>query len=80
MLVQFSIKAATKCHLVENLDGDDAEEYIIGRKDKGDIMIYVKCEFNKEGNLKGISCSCRKLESLGIPCSHIFFVLVHRGE
>ena len=30
-------------------------------------MIYVKCEFNKEGNLKGISCSCRKLESLGTP-------------
>ena len=30
-------------------------------------MIYVKCEFNKEGNLKGISCSCRKLESFGTP-------------
>ena len=80
VLVQFSIKAATKCHLVEILDGDDTEEYIIGRKDKGDIMIYIKCEFNEEGNLKGISCSCRKLESLGTPCSHIFFVLGHRGE
>ena len=80
VLVQFSIKAATKCHLVEILDGDDTEEYIIGRNDKGDIMIYVKCEFNEEGNLKGISCSCRKLESLGTPCSHIFFVLGHRGE
>ena len=43
-------------------------------------MIYAKCEFNEEGNLKGISCSCHKLESLGTPCSHIFFVLGHRGE
>ncbi|KAG2539406.1 hypothetical protein PVAP13_9NG472614 [Panicum virgatum] len=60
VLVQFIIKAATKCHLIENLDGDDTEEYIIGRKDKGDIMIYIKCEFNEEGNLKGISCSCQR--------------------
>ena len=80
MLVQFSIKAASKCHLIEILDGDDTEEYIVGRKDKGDIMIYVKCEFNVEGNLKGISCSCHKLESLGTPCSHIFFLLGPRGE
>ena len=80
VLVQFSIKAASKCHLIEILDGDDTEEYIVGRKDKGDIMIYVKCEFTVEGNLKGISCSCLKLEYLGTPCSHIFFVLGHRGE
>jgi len=32
--VQFSIKAVSKCHLIEILDGDDTEEYIIGRKDK----------------------------------------------
>ena len=80
VLVQFSIKAASKCHLIEILDGDDTEEYIVGRKDKGDIMIYVKCEFNVEGNLKGVSCSCRKLQSVGTPCSHIFFVLGHPGE
>jgi len=67
VLVQFSIKAASKCHLIEILDGGDTEEYIVGRKDKGDIMIYVKCEFNEEGSPKGISCSCRKLESLGTP-------------
>ena len=80
MLVQFSIKAANKCHLIEILDGDDTEEYIVGRKDKGDITIYVKCEFTVEGNLKGISCSCRKLQSAGTPCSHIFFVLGHGEE
>ena len=44
------------------------------------IMIYVKCEFTVEGNLKGNSYSCRKLQSVGTPCSHIFFVLGHRGE
>ena len=43
-------------------------------------MIYVKCEFTVEGNLKGVSCSCRKLQSVGTPCSHIFFVLGHPGE
>ena len=80
MLVQFSIKAVSKCHLIEILDGDDTEEYIVGRKDKGDITIYVKCEFNVEGNLKGVSCSCRKLQSVGTPYSDIFFVLGHRGE
>ena len=80
MSVYFSIKEASKCHLIEILDGDDIEEYIVGRMDKGDIMIYVKCEFTVEGNLKGISCSCLKLEYLGTPCSHIFFVLGHRGE
>jgi len=80
VLVQFSIKAVSKCHLIEILDGDDTEEYIIGRKDKGDIMTYVKCDCTVEGNLKGVSCSCRKLQSVGTPCSHIFFVLGHRGE
>ena len=67
MLVQLSIEAASKCHLIEILDGDDTEEYIVGRKDKGDITIYVKCEFTVEGNLKGVSCSCRKLQSIGTP-------------
>ena len=43
--VYFSIKEASKCHLIEILDGDDSEEYIVGMKDKGHIMIYVKCEF-----------------------------------
>jgi len=80
VLVQFSIKAASKCHLIEILDGDDTEEYTVGRKDKGDIMTYVKCDCTVEGNLKGVSCSCRKLQSVGTPCSHIFFVLGHQGE
>ncbi|KAG2608046.1 hypothetical protein PVAP13_4NG289338 [Panicum virgatum] len=44
------------------------------------LEIDAKKRFTPNGNLKGISCSCRKLESLGTPCSHIFFVLGHRGE
>jgi len=73
--VQFSIKAAKKCFSIDILDGDNMSEYIVGRKDKGDMMYYVKCQFCDEGNLKGISCSCGKLQSIGTPCSHIFFVL-----
>jgi len=73
--VQFSIKAAKKCFSIDILDGDNMSEYIIGRKDKEDMMYYIKCQFCDEGNLKGISCSCGKLQSIGTPCSHIFFVL-----
>ena len=77
--VQFSVEAAKKCSLIEILDGDDTTEYIVGRRDR-DIMYYVKCELTEEANLKRISCSCRKLQSLGTPCSHIFFVLGLRDE
>ena len=77
--VQFSMKVAKKCSLIEILDGDDTTEYIVGRRDR-DIMYYVKCELTKEANLKRISCSCHKLQSFGTPCSHTFFVLGLRDE
>jgi zinc finger SWIM domain-containing protein 3 len=77
--VQFSVEAAKKCSLIEILDDDDTIEYIVGRRDR-DIMYYVKCELTEEANLKRISYSCRKLQSLGTPCSHIFFVLGLRDE
>ena len=77
--VQFSVEAAKKCSLIEILDGDDTTEYIVGRRDR-DIMYYVKCELIEEANMKRIFCSCRKLQSLGTPCSHIFFVLGLRDE
>ena len=71
--VQFSIKAAKKCFAREILDDYDAIKYIVGREDKGDREYHVECEICvDEGNLKGISCSCLKLQSLGTPCSHIF--------
>jgi len=73
------VEAAKKCSLVEILDDDDTTEYIVGRSDR-DMMYYVKCELTEEANLKEISCSCRKLQSLGTPCSHIFFVLGIRDE
>jgi zinc finger SWIM domain-containing protein 3 len=79
--VQFSIKAAKKCFVMEVLDDYYTIEYIIGREDKGDKQYHVECEINvDEGNLKRISCSCLKLQSLGTPCSHIFFVLGYRKE
>ena len=77
--VQFSVEAAKKCSLIEILDGDDTTEYIVERSDR-DMIYYVKCELTEKTNLKGISCSCRKLQSLGTPCSHIFFVLGLRDE
>jgi len=77
--VQFSVEAAKKCSLVEILDGDDTTEYIVGRSDR-DMMYYVKCELTEEANLKEISCSCRKLQYLGTPCSHIFFILGIRDK
>ena len=64
--VLFSVEAAKKCSPIEILDGDDTTKYIVGRRDR-DIMYYVKCELTGEANLKRISCSCRKLQSLGTP-------------
>ncbi|XP_002450570.2 protein FAR1-RELATED SEQUENCE 5 [Sorghum bicolor] len=79
--VQFSIKAGMKCFMREHLDGYDLQTYIVGRVDKGDKEYFVKCEICvDEGTLKRISCSCLKLQSLGTPCSHIFFVLGYRDE
>ena len=79
--VQFNIKAAKKCFAREILDDYDAIMYIVGKEDKGDREYHVECEICvDEGNLKGIYCSCLKLQSLGTPCSHIFFVLGYRKE
>ena len=73
------MEAAKKCSLVEILDGDDTIEYIVERSDR-DVMYCVKYELNEEANMKGISYSYRKLQSLGTSCSHIFFVLGLREE
>ena len=73
------MEATKKCSLIEILDGDDTTEFIVGRRDR-DIMYYVKCALTEEANLETISCSCRKLQSLGTPYSHIFFVLGLRDE
>lgn len=79
--VQHSIKAASKCFMREEEDGYDRIRYVVGRTDKGDMEYFVECEICvDEYKLKGISCSCLKLESLGLPCSHIFFVLGCRKE
>jgi zinc finger SWIM domain-containing protein 3 len=38
-------------------------------------FLYVTCTFGS--SLVGTSCQCRKLEREGIPCSHIFCVLMY---
>lgn len=79
--VQYSLKAASKCFLIEEMDGYNTVQYKVGRVDKGDKQFFVECEICVlEDQLKEISCSCLKLQSLGTPCSHIFFVLGLRGE
>jgi zinc finger SWIM domain-containing protein 3 len=54
--------------------------YEVGRVDKGEKRYYVSCDIRVEDKVKEISCSCLKLQSLGTPCSHIFFVLGYRKE
>jgi zinc finger SWIM domain-containing protein 3 len=79
--VQFSIKAAKKCFMIEVEDAYHTITYVVGREGKGDTEYRVECEICVEDrSLKGISCSCLKLQSLGTPCSHIFFVLGDREE
>jgi zinc finger SWIM domain-containing protein 3 len=74
--MQFSIKVARKCFVMEVLDDYDTIKYIVDREAKGYRECHVECEICvDEGNLKGISCSCLKLQSLGTPCSYIFFML-----
>ena len=46
----------------------------MSKKEIRDKKIKVHTE-SKEGMLRSISCSCRKLECAGTPCSHIFYIL-----
>jgi zinc finger SWIM domain-containing protein 3 len=73
-MVKWNIQYASKCVLIEVLDGGDLISYLVVRKDNMEKNFQVDCEF-KEDCLYGISCSCRKLECRGTPCSHIFYVL-----
>ncbi|WVZ94569.1 hypothetical protein U9M48_040448, partial [Paspalum notatum var. saurae] len=73
-LVKWSIHAANNCIVTEILDSCDVISYVVAKKDRRETRFNVNCEFNDE-SLYRISCSCRKLECFGIPCSHIFHVL-----
>jgi zinc finger SWIM domain-containing protein 3 len=74
--VLYSLKAAEKCYLIEEMDSYDIIEYKVARVDKGEKRYSVRCDICvDEDKVKEISCSCLKLQSLGTLCSHIFFVL-----
>ncbi|PNT61018.1 hypothetical protein BRADI_5g09126v3, partial [Brachypodium distachyon] len=73
-LVRWSTNAASNCTMIEILDADNLSTYVVAKKDRREKKFQVHCEV-KEGSLDRISCSCRKLECLGTPCSHILYVL-----
>jgi zinc finger SWIM domain-containing protein 3 len=78
--VLYSLKAAKKCYLIEELDSYETVVHEVGRVDKGEKRYYVSCDIHVDvDKVNEISCSCLKLQSLGTPCSHIF-VLRYRGE
>jgi zinc finger SWIM domain-containing protein 3 len=79
--VQYGLKAVETCYLIKEMDGYNIVEYKVGRVDKRDKQNFVKCEICVvKSKVKEISCSSLKLQSLGTPYSHIFFVLGHHGE
>jgi zinc finger SWIM domain-containing protein 3 len=72
-LVRYSTDAVNNCTLSEILDANDLTTYVVAKKHRTEEF-HVEYE-EKEGSLHRISCSCRKLECLGTPCSHIFYIL-----
>ncbi|XP_047067091.1 protein FAR1-RELATED SEQUENCE 5-like isoform X2 [Lolium rigidum] len=74
VLVRYSTNAVRNCTLSgEILDTDDLTTFVVAKKHRGENF-QVEYE-KKEGSSERISCSCRKLECLGTPCSHIFYIL-----
>jgi zinc finger SWIM domain-containing protein 3 len=81
VLYMYSLKAAEKCYLIEELDSYETVVHEVRRVDKGEKRYYVSCDICVDvDKVNEISCSCLKLQSLGTPCSHIFFVLHYRRE
>lgn len=76
-LVRYSTNAVSNCTLSEILDADDLTTYVVAKKvakkDRGE-KFQVEYE-KKEGSPDKICCSCRKLECVGTPCSHILYIL-----
>ncbi|PUZ56833.1 hypothetical protein GQ55_5G369600 [Panicum hallii var. hallii] len=74
MLQTFSADMAQKHPISVITDGDLAMQRAIRVVWPNSNHRLCGCEF-KEDCLYGISGSCRKLECIGTPCSHIFYVL-----
>jgi zinc finger SWIM domain-containing protein 3 len=68
--VLYSLKAAEKCYLIEELDSYETVVHEVGRVDKGEKRYYVSWDIRVDvDKVNEISCSCLKLESLG-PHAH----------
>lgn len=73
-LVRYSTNTVNNCILSDILDADDLTTFVVYKKDRREKKFQVHREV-KEDCLDKISCSCRKLECLDTPCSHILYVL-----
>ena len=60
-LVLWSIDDVKKCEIREVLDTAEVTVYVVSKKEIMDKKIEVRTE-TKEGVLRSISCSCRKLD------------------
>jgi zinc finger SWIM domain-containing protein 3 len=66
--------AVSKCFISGILDGGNLTVYVVAKKDKRDKKFKMRHE-ELNGSSYRIICSCRKLECLDTPCSHILYVL-----
>ena len=73
-MVLWSIDAVSKCQIREILDGSEDSTYVVSKQERMDKKFGVRIE-EQGGLLHRVSCSCRKLECTGTPCSHIFYIL-----
>jgi zinc finger SWIM domain-containing protein 3 len=73
-LVRWSIDAVSKCFISGILHEGDLTVYVVAKKDKRDNKFEVRHEELNSSSYR-ISCSYRKLECLGTPCSHILYML-----
>jgi zinc finger SWIM domain-containing protein 3 len=77
--VLYSLKAAEKCYLIEELDSYDTVVYEVGRVDKGEKRYYVSCDIRVDvDRVKEIPCSCLKLVPWNPMLTHLLCVVLSR--
>ncbi|KAJ3708459.1 hypothetical protein LUZ61_012164 [Rhynchospora tenuis] len=75
-LVRAEIKMAAGLVVSETISSGMPLRYIVARIEKAESQYIVHCSI-LEDNVEKLSCSCTKLETEKLPCSHIFAVLIH---
>ncbi|CAL4942903.1 unnamed protein product [Urochloa decumbens] len=50
--------------------------YVVGLKQRWGVFFHVECS----GGRDVVKCSCRKMEREGLPCRHIFCVMIHNNS